>query len=61
MIAIMYDGLELGKFVDNNGKLELKLNNGVKQTWLPYIFDIGMDAGTDMNIVIKAPIRVLLL
>lgn len=54
MIAIMYDGLELGKFVDNNGKLELKLNNGVKQTWLPYIFDIGMDAGTDMNIVIKA-------
>ena len=53
----MYDGLELGKFVDNNGKLELKLNNGVKQTWLPYIFDIGMDAGTDMNIVIKAWIK----
>lgn len=57
MLAIMYDGLELGKFVDNNGKLELKLNDGIKQSWLPYIFDIGIDAGTDMHIIINAWVK----
>lgn len=57
MIAIMYDGLELGKFVTNNNKLELRLNAGVKKSWLPYIFDIGIDAGTDMHIIIEAWIK----
>ena len=57
MIAIMYDGLELGKFKEENGKLKLILNKGIKQSWLPYIFDIGIDADTDMNIVIDAWIK----
>ena len=57
MIAIMYDGLELGKFVQNNDKLELKLNDGIKQSWLPYIFDIGLSADVDMNIVINAWVK----
>lgn len=44
MIAIMYDGLELGKFYrDDTNILRLKLNNGVKRSWLPYIFDIGLE------------------
>lgn len=57
MVAIMYDGLELGKFINNNNKIELKLNNGIKQSWLPYIFDIGIDANIDMRIVINAWIK----
>lgn len=57
MIAIMYDGLELGKFQEVEGKLELKLNKGIKQTWLPYIFDIGIDSGTDMKVITNAWIK----
>ena len=57
MIAIMYDGLELGKFVKDNNKTKLVLNKGVKKSWLPYIFDIGIDAGTDMNIILEAWIK----
>ena len=44
MIAIMYDGLELGKFYrDSSNTLRLKLNEGVQRSWLPYIFDIGLE------------------
>ena len=57
MIAIMYDGLELGRFVKDNNKTKLVLNKGVKKSWLPYIFDIGIDAGTDMNIILEAWIK----
>lgn len=54
----MYDGLELGKFIKNvDGKLELKLNNKIKQSWLPYIFDIGMDSDTDMQVILNAWIK----
>lgn len=53
MIALMYDGLELGKFYkDSNNILRLKLNNNISKTWLPYIFEIGLKE--DMEIVIKA-------
>lgn len=52
MLAIMYDGLELGKFYkDNNGVLRLRLNENVEQSWLPYIFDIGIDK--DMSKILK--------
>ena len=58
MIAIMYDGLELGKFkTDNSGKLTLELNNNIQKSWLPYIFELGYDKGTDMNKIIKAWIK----
>lgn len=53
MLAIMYDGLELGKFyTDSDNVLRLKLNNNVKRSWLPYIFDIGLN--DDMELVIRA-------
>lgn len=58
MIAIMYDGLELGKFEadeNNSNILRLKLNDGIKTSWLPYIFEIGIDC--DMNKIIKAWIK----
>lgn len=54
MIAIMYDGLELGKFTEENNKLILKLNDGIKKSWLPFIFELGYDKGTDMNKIIDA-------
>lgn len=54
MIAIMYDGLELGKFKQDNGKLKLELNKGIEKTWLPYIFELGYEKGTDMNKIISA-------
>lgn len=54
MIAIMYDGLELGTFHNENGKLVLKLNDNIHKQWLPYIFELGLDNGTDMNEVIAA-------
>lgn len=57
MIAIMYDGLELGKFINENGKLNLVLNNNIRKTWLPFIFEIGYDKGTDMNKIITAWIK----
>lgn len=58
MIAIMYDGLELGTFEKNeNGTLSLKLHKNVKKSWLPYIFELGYDKGTDMNIIIDAWIK----
>lgn len=53
MIAIMYDGLELGTFfTDNDGVLRLKLHNNIKRAWLPYIFEIGFNY--DMNEIINA-------
>lgn len=53
MIAIMYDGLELGTFSkDNHGVLRLVLHDHVKRSWLPYIFNIGFDC--DMNGIIEA-------
>lgn len=55
MIALMYDGLELGKFYQDGDKLRLKLNENVKRSWLPYIFDIGFDC--DMNDIINAWIK----
>ena len=58
MIAIMYDGLELGTFIeDDTGKLSLRLNENVKKSWLPYIFELGLDNETDMNIVINAWVK----
>lgn len=59
MIALMYDGLELGKFIEDEEqeKLVLKLNDNVKSSWLPYLFEIALEAGTDMNIIIKAWIK----
>lgn len=53
MIAMMYDGLELGKFQEeSDGTLKLKLNKNVKKSWLPYIFEEHLDK--DMKTVIKA-------
>ena len=57
MIAIMYDGLELGKFVEVDNKTILQLNRNVKASWLPYLFEIALEKETDMNIVIKAWIK----
>jgi hypothetical protein len=43
MLAIMYDGLELGTFYrDENNVLRLKLHENIKPSWLPYIFEIGL-------------------
>ena len=54
----MYDGLELGKFIeDEDEKLVLKLNNNIKASWLPYLFEIALEKGTDMNIILKAWIK----
>lgn len=56
MIALMYDGLELGKFVEQPDKtVKLILNKNIQRAWLPYIFDIGFDK--DMRIIIQAWIR----
>lgn len=53
MIAIMYDGLELGTFYrDDNNILRLKLHDNVKKSWLPYIFEIGLDSDMDKVISI---------
>lgn len=57
MIAIMYDGLELGKFKQDNGKLKLELNKGIEKTLLPYIFELGYEKGTDMNKIISAWVK----
>lgn len=54
MLGIMYDGLELGTFYLKDGKLLLRLNNNIKKSWLPYIFEIAYDKGTDMTKVIMA-------
>lgn len=57
VIALMYDGLELGKFCKENEKTVLKLNENIKKSWLPYIFEIALDKGTDMEIIIKAWVK----
>lgn len=57
MIAIMYDGLELGYFKENGNKLELILHDNIKKSWLPYIFEIALDKDVDMNIILKAWIK----
>ena len=52
MIAIMCDALELGRFErDANNILRLKLHDGVNKSWLPYIFEIGLN--DDMDKIIK--------
>ena len=55
MIALMYDGLELGKFYKEKEKIVLKLNNNINKSWLPYIFEIGIDK--DMNLILNAWIK----
>lgn len=57
MIAIMYDGLELGTFVRTGDEIRLKLNPNIKKSWLPYIFELALDKNKDMNIVLKAWIK----
>lgn len=57
MIAIMYDGLELGTFEKQDNKTILKLHDNVKQSWLPYIFAEGINSESDMEIIIKAWIK----
>lgn len=52
MVALMFDGLELGKFIQNSGKLELKLNKNISIYWLPYIFQLGIKYNADMQMVI---------
>jgi len=53
MIALMYDGLELGTFYrDDANTLKLKLHDNIKTSWLPYIFEQGLDH--DMEVIIKA-------
>lgn len=53
MIAIMYDGLELGRFYkEPDNKIKLVLNDGISKHWLPYIFEIGLDM--DMNVIYQA-------
>ena len=52
----MHDGLELGTFYrDENNVLRLKLNPNVKTSWLPYMFEIGLD--NDMEVIIKQWIK----
>jgi len=53
-MSLMYDGLELGKFVNSDNKLELKLNDGIKSTWLPFIFELAYNDDVDMNIALDA-------
>lgn len=53
MIAIMNDGLELGVFKEEDGKLKLVLHDGVKKSWLPYIFELALEHGTDMRKIIE--------
>lgn len=53
MIALMYDGLELGKFVDEDGKKVLKLNNNINKSWLPYLFELAYDSNFDMEKVFR--------
>lgn len=58
MIAIMYDGLELGTFFkDDENILRLHLHPNIKKSWLPYIFEIGIDKHSDMDIVLNAWIK----
>lgn len=52
--ALMYDGLELGKFEKTPQQLILHLNRDININWLPYIFVLGYNKGTDMNKIIKA-------
>jgi len=48
MIAIMYDGLQLGTFYkDKDDITRLKLDDNIKRSWLPYIFDIYLDEDMD--------------
>ena len=55
MVALMYDGLELGRFVKTDEKLVLKLNDNIERSWLPYIFDIGLDC--DMEKIVHSWIK----
>lgn len=53
MIALMYDGLELGTFYrDENNILRFRLHDNVQKSWLPYIFEIGIDG--DMENILHA-------
>ena len=56
MVALMYDGLELGRFIEQeDGVVKLKLHNNIQRSWLPYLFDIGLDR--DMRIIVSAWIK----
>jgi hypothetical protein len=59
MLAIMYDGLELGTFYrDETDTLRLKLHDNVKKSWLPYIFEIGIDSDMENIITVWRKERV---
>lgn len=53
MIALMYDGLELGTFFrDEHDVLRFKSHDNIPASWLPYIFYINSDC--DMEVIVKA-------
>jgi len=48
MVALMYDGLELGRFVrDSVGMLRLHKHKNIPDGWLPYIFNINLNEDMD--------------
>jgi hypothetical protein len=51
--AIMADGLELGTFVNNGDRIDLILDDGVEDTWLPYIFELALSRDKDMRPVLE--------
>lgn len=53
----MYDGLELGVFTKRGDKLELLLNENVKKSWLPYIFELALDKDRDMRPILDTWIK----
>ena len=54
MIALMYDGLELARFVEDGDKTKLVIHDNINLNWLPYIFLLGYQKDTDMKVVINA-------
>ena len=55
-IALMYDGLELGRFIEQeDGSVKLVLHKNIQRSWLPYLFDIGLDR--DMRKIVPAWIK----
>lgn len=55
MKALMYDGLELGVFIEDGEVTKLKLHPNIQVNWLPYIFSIGLHC--DMKIIVEAWIK----
>ena len=55
MIALMCDGLELGKFdTDDKGNIQLILNKGVEKYWLPYVFEEALENKVPLNSILEA-------